>query len=254
MKVGGEIRRVAELLANSRNAIALTGAGISTPSGIPDFRGPRGLWKRIPPRLFDISYFKSHPEESWRVFLELYDSMRGVKPNPAHYALAELEKHGIIKVIITQNIDGLHQEAGSRKVIELHGNLKNAICIKCGHRIPLIEAIKQARTGRVPRCPKCNGLLKPDVVFFGERLPLEAINEALKHAVEADLVLVAGSSLWVSPANQIPLIAKEHGAKIIIVNIGETRFDWIADVRIKAPVEEVLPLISKETLKIKRIK
>ncbi len=243
-----KIRKAARLLANARHAIALTGAGISTPSGIPDFRGPQGLWKRIPPSVFHIDYFRENPEESWKVFLELYESMKNVKPNPAHYALADLERYGIIKAVITQNIDGLHQAAGSKNVIELHGSLKHAVCLNCGYKTPLEEAIRMAKQSGVPRCPRCGTVLKPDVVFFGERLPLEAIEEALRQAAISDLVLVVGSSLAVTPANQIPLIAKHHGAKIIIVNLGETLQDHIADVKIEAPVEKALPQIAKETI------
>ena len=244
----GKIREAARLLVEAEHAIALTGAGISTPSGIPDFRGPQGLWRRISPRVFHIDYFRENPEESWKVFLELYESMKHVRPNPAHHALAELERHGIIKAVITQNIDGLHQAAGSKNVIELHGSLKHAVCLNCGHRIPLEEAVKMAKQSGAPRCPRCGGLLKPDVVFFGEKLPQEAVEEAIRQAAISDLVLVVGSSLAVTPANQIPLIAKHHGAKIIIVNLGETLLDHIADIKIEAPVEEALPQIAKRAI------
>ena len=247
-----QIREAARLLATASHAIALTGAGISTPSGIPDFRGPKGLWRRIPPRVFSIDYFRENPEESWRVFLELYESMRRVEPNPSHYALAELERHGVIKAIITQNIDSLHQAAGSKNVVELHGSLKYAVCLDCGYKTPLEEAVRTAKQSGVPRCPRCGGVLKPDVVFFGETLPLKAIDEAFRLASVSDLVLVAGSSLAVTPANQIPLIAKQHGAKIIIVNLGETLQDHIADVKIEAPVEKALPQIAEKTISLIR--
>ncbi len=243
-----DVREAARILVEAEHAIALTGAGVSTPSGIPDFRGPEGLWKRIPPRLFEIGYFLSHPEESWRVFLQLYDSMRGVKPNPAHYALAALEEAGVLKAVITQNIDGLHQAAGSRNVIELHGSLREAVCVQCGYRVGLEEAVEEARRKGVPRCPRCGGVLKPDVVFFGEPLPTSELLRAFQLARESDAVLVAGSSLYVTPANQVPVIAKEHGARVIVVNMGDIALPWVADVFIRGRVEEVLPMLCRETL------
>ncbi|MCE4601016.1 MAG: NAD-dependent deacylase [Desulfurococcales archaeon] len=243
------VKRAAEILASSTHAIAFTGAGISTPSGIPDFRGPSGLWRRISPEVFEISYFRRHPEEAWRVFIELYKSIKGVKPNPAHYALAYLERIGVVKHVITQNIDRLHQAAGSRNVIELHGSIGYAVCLDCRRRIKLEEAIAIAEKGR-PRCPYCGGLLKPDVVFFGETLPLEALERAFDIARTSDAVLVAGSSLYVAPARYVPLIAKESGARIIIVNMGHVYGREIADIYLEAPVEEALPEICAETARL----
>ncbi len=243
------VEEAARLLARARHAIAFTGAGVSTPSGIPDFRGPGGLWRRVPPRLFEIDYFLSHPDETWRVFLELYESMAGVEPNPAHYAIAALEEAGVIKAVVTQNIDGLHQRAGSRRVIELHGSLEWARCVSCGRRVPLEEAVREARERRgAPRCPSCGDVLKPDVVFFGEPLPLQALLEAYRLARESDVVLVAGTSLYVAPANQVPVVAREHGARVIVVNMGDLAIPWVADVLIEAPVEEALPAICERVL------
>ncbi len=245
-----ELREAARILAGARHAVALTGAGVSTPSGIPDFRGPMGLWKRVDPEVFSIDYFLSEPSEPWRVFAHLYEEMSGVKPNPAHYALAALEEAGVLKAVITQNIDGLHQAAGSRRVIEIHGSTVHAVCLDCGYRIPLSEAVEEARRRGVPRCPRCGGLLKPDVTFFGEPLPEKALREALDLAWNSDVMLVAGSSLVVLPANQLPQITKMRGGRLIIVNMGETMLDHLADVKIDGPVEKVLPDLCSETLQL----
>lgn len=241
-----QVKQAAEIIARARHAIALTGAGVSTPSGIPDFRGPSGLWRSIPPEVFDISYFHSYPRISWRIFLKLYDSSRGVHPNPAHYSLAWLEENGVLKAIITQNIDGLHQLAGSRRVIELHGNLKHAKCIECGRRVALKDAIMAARTQGLPICPHCSGVLKPDVVFFGEPLPEKAVNSAFDLARRSDVILVAGSSLYVTPARYIPEMVKARGGKVIVVNLGDIYPGVEPDLYIRAPVEEILPLICEE--------
>ena len=245
----GEARRVAGWLVESGFAIAFTGAGVSTASGVPDFRGPRGLWRRVPPRVFSIDYFLEDPGGSWRVFLELYRGLRGVGPNPAHYALARLEEAGLLKAVVTQNIDGLHQAAGSRRVVELHGSLGWAVCLGCGRRYPLEWAVGEAGRRGYPVCPECGGLVKPDVVFFGEPLPTRALLEAYSLARRSDLVLVAGSSLAVAPANMVPVVAREHGARVVVVNLGPVELD-VADVFIEAPVEEALPVICEEALRL----
>ena len=238
------LKRAAEILAKSRYAIVFTGAGVSTESGIPDFRGPQGLWKRVDPEKFTINYFISNPDEVWELFVSYLMISGDVNPNPAHKAIAELEALGIVKSVITQNVDGLHQRAGSRKVIELHGNLRYAVCINCGNRISLQEAIKIFKeNGVAPRCPKCGGLLKPDVVFFGEPLPQGALRAAFEEAKRADVVLVVGSSLVVTPAAYVPMIAKKNGARLIIVNLEGTAMDHLADVVIRGKAGEVLPKI-----------
>ena len=242
-------RRAAELLAGARHAIALTGAGVSTASGIPDFRGPRGLWRRVPSYKFSIDYFLQSPGEVWRLYYERFRGLQQVEPNPSHYALARLEEEGVLRAVITQNIDGLHQRAGSRRVIELHGTMKHAVCLQCGRTYPIGEALRQVEQGGLPRCKYCGGLLKPAVVMFGEPLPGGALSEAFMLAERSDVVLVAGSSLYVSPANQIPVVAKARGAKIIIVNLGEVFLD-VGDINIQAPTEKALPLICEETMSI----
>jgi len=249
-EAGDVYERVARMLLEAKHVIAFTGAGISTPSGIPDFRGPQGLWRRVDPELFDIAYFITDPLPAWRVFLDLYRMSVNVKPNAAHYALAALEGAGVVRAVITQNVDGLHQRAGSRRVIELHGSPGTAICLSCGRRYPIEYAIEQVERGEVPRCPECGGLLKPDVVFFGEPLPERALREAIGLAYESDLALVAGSSLVVRPANEIPWIVKSRGGKLVIVNLGETMMDRIADVKIEEDVQEALPKICEATLEL----
>jgi NAD-dependent deacetylase len=242
------IEDAAKLLSQARHAIALTGAGVSTASGIPDFRGPKGLWKQIPSYKFSIDYFLQEPMEVWQLYYQRFKMLAEIKPNPSHYALAKLEKEGVLKAIITQNIDRLHQRAGSRKVIELHGNFTEAVCLSCGRKYPIDYALKEVEQGRLPRCKYCGGILKPNVVMFGEPLPASAINEAFMLAERSDVVLVAGSSLYVTPANQIPVVAKARGAKVIVVNLGEVYLN-VADIHIEAPTEEALPLLCVETLK-----
>ncbi len=236
-------KRVAEVLVSSEFAVVMTGAGVSTASGIPDFRGPQGLWKRVDPSLFEISYFYSNPLDAWRLFSERFGSLRDVKPNPAHIAIARLEEVGLVKAVITQNIDGLHQAAGSRRVVELHGNAGRAVCTQCGRKYPVGEALAALAEGRLPTCPVCGGLLKPDVVYFGEPLPTEALQDAYFLAESSDLFMVVGSSLAVSPANHLPLVARSRGARLIIVNFGETALDDVADLKVEAPAERFMPMV-----------
>ncbi|MCE4623566.1 MAG: NAD-dependent deacylase [Caldisphaeraceae archaeon] len=241
-----QIRMIAEEMIRSRFAVALTGAGISTASGIPDFRGPSGIWKTFDPSLFHISYFMKDPMSSWKLFVEkMYDTIKKAKPNISHYALSRLEEMGVIKGVITQNIDDLHRKANTKEVIELHGNINFSICTQCGRRFNIEESIKEVRANRVPLCPYCGGLIKPDVVFFGEPLNDETLRRAYDFASKSDLFLVLGSSLSVSPANQLPIVAKSNGAKLIIINAGPTEFDPYADIRVEGRVEEVFPRICK---------
>ncbi len=237
-----EIFRIAELINKSNCVVALTGAGVSTASGIPDFRGPQGLWRRLDPSKFEISYFHRNPDEVWGIFISTFAIRDDIAPNPAHKALAELEAMGKLCAVITQNIDGLHQKAGSRRVVEIHGSLRYAVCTKCGMKYPLAEVLREYK-GAAPRCKVCGGVLKPDVVFFGEPLPQEALNEAVMLAELSDLFIVIGSSLAVAPANRLPFIAKRRGAKLVIVNGEPTELDEIADVVIRGRVEEILPKV-----------
>ncbi|AFZ70808.1 NAD-dependent protein deacetylase, SIR2 family [Caldisphaera lagunensis DSM 15908] len=241
------IREIAEKLIKANFAVVLTGAGISTGSGIPDFRGPQGIWRVYDPNLFHISYFYENPLDTWKLFKDnMYEKIKDAKPNRAHYSLARLEELNIIKAVITQNIDNLHQKAGSKKVIELHGNMKFAICTQCNRKFDIETAFKEVKENKVPLCPYCGGLLKPDVIFFGEPLPQKELREAFELASESDLFLVLGSSLAVSPANQLPIIAKSNGADLIIINMGETEIDNYADIKVEGRVEDIFPKICKK--------
>ncbi|MCG3109489.1 NAD-dependent protein deacetylase [Metallosphaera sp. J1] len=239
---------LAELLLTSTHGIAFTGAGISTPSGIPDFRGPQGLWKKYPQELSSASYLKSDPRGFWEFYAFRLRAMDSVSPNPAHYALAELERMGLIKYVITQNIDGLHQDAGSRNVIELHGTSRRFYCEECGRQFERREVLEKVQSGELPPRCQCGGLIRPAVVLFDE--PVHRIGEALTIAQESDLVLVVGSSLTVYPANLIPQVVKENGGRLVIINMEETPLDHVADLVIRERVEEVLPKTVKRVKEI----
>jgi NAD-dependent deacetylase len=208
------IEKAANHLAWARNAVALTGAGVSTESGIPDFRSPGGLWERIDPGEFSIDRFLRDPARFWRLHCELKASgdldMASAMPNPGHYALARLEQMGIVKCIITQNVDNLHQRAGATEVVEFHGNLLRASCMKCRSVEPIEDAEARVRPDRAeaPRCLKCGGLVKPDAVFFGEAIPSKALAVSQVQSQKCDVLLVVGTSLQVFPAAQIPLNVK----------------------------------------------
>jgi NAD-dependent deacetylase len=241
------IERAAELIRRSNHMIALTGAGHSTPSGIPDFRSPEsGLWEKANPMLVaSIWAFRLNPKTFYDWIRPLMHTLLEARPNAAHEALADLEQMGYLKALITQNIDNLHQRAGSRRVLELHGHLREATCIRCYKVVPIDAAMEQSvLNGRVPHC-ECGGVLKPNVILFGEQLPVRVFNEAVAAARRSDLILIAGSSLEVTPAADIPYVALEHGAKAILVNLQPTCFDDRADVVIHGDVAVVLPAIVK---------
>jgi NAD-dependent deacetylase len=240
-----EIQLAAELIRRSHHMIAFTGAGHSTASGIPDFRSPgSGLWEKDNPMLVaSIWAFRLNPKTFYCWIRPIADLLLHASPNPAHYALAELEAAGFLQVIVTQNIDNLHQRAGSRRVLELHGHMREATCIRCYKKVPIDPGLERlVLDGKVPHCD-CGGVLKPDVILFGEQLPVRVLNEALAEARRCDLILVAGSSLEVTPAADVPFLAVENGARAIIVNLQPTAFDPQADVVIHGDVAEVLPEI-----------
>jgi NAD-dependent deacetylase len=240
-----------ELLRTAKRAVILTGAGFSTPSGIPDFRSEgTGLWSRDEPlEVASLSTFRTAPEKFFQWFRPLASQIFNAAPNPAHYALAELERCGRIRAILTQNIDVLHQKAGSKRVIELHGSLRTLSCTQCFQQIGSAPYLVQfAETGAMPCCPGCGGTLKPDVVLFGEQLPQKAWLEAQREARQCDLMLVAGSSLEVLPVAGLPMQAMDRGAHLIIINNSPTYLNVRADVPILEDVARVLPAIAELAL------
>ena len=228
-------------MRESSSLVALTGAGISTDSGIPDFRSPGGIWSTYPAVLGDYRYFEKHPEEFLKLGRELLPVLLGAQPNKGHNALKELEDMGYLKAVITQNIDGLHQAAGSRTVIEIHGTYKTATCTKCGKKFSIEEVI--SFLPRMPLCPDCSNIIKPDVVMFGESLPREAFLKARTLAETADVMLVAGSSLEVYPASHLVLVTKSNHGRIIIVNDTKTALDKVADLQLRENLSVCLPHI-----------
>ena len=237
------VARAAALLLRSRSGIAFTGAGVSVESGIPHFRGEGVLWTKFDPYKVDhIDTFRKDPSQYWTYSLN--HRRTDAEPNPAHRALVELERLGHLRTVITQNTDGLHQRAGSKAVIELHGSSHSVICLDCEARYPRDQVDRMNREHCPPSCPACGGqFLKPTVVLFGESLPMPALREAQALAMAADLVLIVGSSLQVYPAAGIPRLAREHGAELCIVNAEPTPFDAVASAVIHGKAGEVLPEI-----------
>ena len=245
------ITRAAELLRRANYAVAMTGAGHSTPSGIPDFRSPdSGLWTQVDPlAVASLLAFRLHPQSFYDWIRPLARLMLEAQPNPAHYALARLEAAGLLKSVITQNIDGLHQKAGSQRVHEVHGHMREATCTRCYRVVPADSLIEEfLEHGQIPRCT-CGGVMKPNVILFGEQLPQHVLAAAQEDTRDCDLMLVIGSSLTVEPVADLPLMALGHGAKLIIVNYQPTHLDERADVLIHADLAEVLPRIADEALK-----
>lgn len=238
---------VVALLRRSRYAVALTGAGISTRSGIPDFRSPRsGLWEQAnPAEVASLYGFRHHPERFYTWIRPLAHTILNARPNPAHVALARLERSGHLKSVITQNIDMLHAQAGSQTVYEIHGHLRELTCIHCFAHFPAEPRIQAfMESGEVPRCPHCGHVLKPDVILLGEQLPARALAAARREARQCDAMLVIGSSLEVYPAAELPLLARRAGATLVFINLGETTLDAVADIVIHADVVEVLPWLA----------
>lgn len=231
----GSPRALAEALAAARHAVVLTGAGVSTESGIPDFRSPGGLWEKYDPfEVGSLSTFISNPQRFWEFHRPRFDALAGVEPNPAHLAVAELERRGIVKAVITQNIDRLHGRAGSREVIEVHGSLDRGECLRCQISISADELIARADAAEdgVPRCA-CGFQMKSGVVLFGEPLPAAAIEAAYDHAQRADLMLVIGSSLLVEPVSRLPGMVLGGGGTLAILTESETPYDSAAQIRLR---------------------
>ena len=240
------VEAAADLLRSARHAIAVTGAGVSAESGIPTFRGEGGLWTRYDPvKVASIETFVADPTSYWQAARERAPAVLGARPNPGHVALARLEEMGRLVAVVTQNTDGLHQDAGSRRVIELHGSGRTVACMTCGRREPRAEVQARLDVEMPPRCRHCGGtFLKPTVVLFGEAMPEAAVQVAYDLAERSDLVLVAGSSLVVYPAADIPLAALRAGARMIVLNAEPTPFDRLASVVIHGRSGELLPQIA----------
>ena len=235
--------RLAELLAGSRLAVVLTGAGISVPSGIPDFRSPgSGLWEKVDPmEVAHIDAFNRDPDRFWRFYAERFAALRHKRPNPAHEAVAELERRGLVRAVITQNIDRLHRLAGSRRVVEVHGSIDWSVCPQCGGRMELERVMAQLEGhDGAPECVACLAPLKPAVVLFGEMLPERALAEAHALAAEADLMLCIGSSLEVYPVAGLPAVTRSGGGRLALVTQGQTPYDGEAEVKLSGDVVDEL--------------
>ena len=218
---------LAELIRENQPCVALTGAGVSTESGVPDFRSPTGIWAEFDPREYaTLGAFRRDPEKVWRFYAPRYSMLPVAEPNRAHRALAALEAMGLLRAVVTQNIDLLHRRAGSRDVVEVHGSIATSSCPDCGARYELEEVLRLLEAGDgEPRCERCGAVLKPDVVFFEELLPEEAIDHAFDLAREARLLLVVGSSLEVYPVAGLPQETLDAGGKVAVVNRGRTWVD-----------------------------
>lgn len=241
-----ELDRLASAIRAADSTVALTGAGVSTASGIPDFRGESGIWEtEFDPADFRIERFRSDPAGFWDDRLDLHEAMfpGRVGPNPAHDALATLEAAGHLDAVITQNTDGLHQEAGSERVLELHGNAQRVVCTDCGRKRDAAPVRERVRDGELPPRCDCGGLLKPDVVLFGESLPEVVLAEARRRTSESDVFLAIGSSLTVEPAASLPRTAAHEGT-LGIFNLDPTPHDAVADVVVRADVTESLPALA----------
>jgi len=236
-------QKLAAVLRQHRRIVAFTGAGISVESGIPDFRSPGGLWERFNPMEYaHIQAFLANPAKVWRLLREMDETITRARPNPAHYALAQLEAKGLLLAVITQNVDNLHQAAGSQRVVEYHGNALRFICHTCKGQHPR-ETLDFSRT---PLYCLCGGLIRPDVVFFGEPIPTHSQEEAEELAQECDLLVVIGTSGEVAPASYIPYIAKEWGALIVENNLTPTRLtDTLTDHFLPGAAGELWPLVLK---------
>ena len=235
--------QIAELIAQSSRIVGFTGAGISTESGIPDFRSPNGIWANN--RIIEYSEFvnsRAGRIEYWRQKVAMWPEMRDAQPNAGHRAFAELERQGRLRAMITQNIDGLHQRAGNRNVIELHGTTVECECLTCGARISMDEAVERVEEGDLaPECEICGGLLKPATISFGQSMPALAMKLAVEACQDCEVLIVAGSSLVVYPAASLPELAKESGAALVILNRTPTPLDGVADLVMNEEIGIALP-------------
>jgi NAD-dependent deacetylase len=236
---------LAELVRERQPCVVLTGAGISTDSGIPDFRSPSGIWAQNDPMEYaTISAFRRDPVKVWEFYALRFAALTHAEPNAGHFALARLEHRGLVRAVVTQNIDGLHARAGSSDVVEVHGSIRTASCLGCGERVPLGEVVAALESALAPPCRVCGEILKPDVVMFGELLPTEAIDRAFELARDAGVLLVVGSSLEVYPVAGLPEEVLEAGGALAIVNRGPTPYDGRATVRIEGGAGETLAALA----------
>ena len=245
-----QLTRLAELVGGARSVVALTGAGISVPSGIPDFRSPgTGLWENVDPmEVAHIDAFVRDPSGFWGFYAERFATLEGKRPNEAHLALVRMERAGLLDGVITQNVDLLHRRAGTRELVEVHGSIATCSCSECSERAELgtVRARLEQRADGVPRCERCGAPMRPDVVLFGELLPREALQRAHDLCLGAELLLCVGSSLEVHPVASLPLLTHRAGGKIAIVTQGPTPLDEIAAVRLDGDIELVLPALADE--------
>lgn len=249
-----KIKKAAKLLINSKSAIALTGAGVSTESGIPDFRSEGGIWEKYNPEVHGtLKSFIKDPSKFWELAEEVAPTLFNAEPNPGHYAIAELEKMDILKGIVTQNIDGLHQKAGAVLVYEVHGNVNRFTCLGCRASYNKDQVMRKLKKEKQypPRCDICSAPLKPSVVLFGESLPTFEIYQSQALSEKADIMLIAGSSLCVIPVSDLPLYTLSSGGKLIIINDVPTPLDDKAEVVIQNKTGTILPLIVEQVKKLK---
>jgi NAD-dependent deacetylase len=236
------VERLAELIRERQPCVALTGAGVSTESGIPDFRSADGIWATYDPaEVASIAGFRRDPARVWEFYERRLAVLADAEPNEAHRALAHLERVGLLEAVVTQNVDGLHQRAGSREVVEVHGSIQSAVCLRCGARYPAAQVRERLP---LPRCD-CGEPLKPGVVLFGELLPVDAFERATALARRARLLLVVGSRLEVHPVAGLPLETVAAGGSVAIVNQGPTELDHLADVRLEARAGELLGAVAR---------
>jgi NAD-dependent deacetylase len=235
---------LAQLIAGAESVVALTGAGISVPSGIPDFRSPgTGLWERVDPmEVAHIDAFERDPERFWSFYAQRFDVLAHKQPNDAHRALAGLERAGLLQAVVTQNVDQLHRKAGTRELVEVHGSIAGCVCLHCGAQVSREQAQSRiaADPAGVPRCDDCGAPLKPQVVLFGEPLPERALTRAQELCARADVLLCIGSSLEVYPVAALPELTLARGGALAIVTKGPTPFDGVAGVRLDGDVVEEL--------------
>lgn len=243
------LNRALALLKEANNIVVLSGAGISTPSGIPDFRSDKtGLWSFTNP--FEVATlwaFREHPQRFYEWIRPLAKDILNASPNAAHLALTQMERMGKVTTIVTQNIDGLHQKAKSEKVLEIHGHLRTVSCLNCGYRGKSDDFLNAfLQTGEPPVCPRCGSTLKPDIILFGEALPHDVVVAAQEATLHSDLMMVVGSSLEVMPAADLPALAVRSGSKLIIATLGITPLDHLAEVVIRGDVAKTLPWLAKK--------